>query len=176
MSKLTMSVAAIGLLALSAPAWPARAVVLGPDAAVCADSGNPAMLVRIDGFKARTGKLRVQSYGGDPKTFFEKGAYLKRIEVEVPRNGAAEVCVPVPQAGVYAVSVRHDVNGSGKTDRKDGGGMSGNPEVSVSDLIFKRKPKPSEVAVRVAGSRVVVPVVLNYIQGGSFQPIQTAGN
>src|SRR3546814_3979846 len=55
-----------------------------------------------------------------------------------------QVCVPVKQPGTYVVSVRHDANGNGKSDRSDGGGMSGNPDMKVTDFIFKRKPRSEE--------------------------------
>lgn len=174
MFKLSV-LAAAATLATVIPAGmvSARAAPLGPEAAACA-AGRPAMLVRVSGFKARTGTLRVQSYGGNPRKFFEKGTYLRRIDLRVPASGPVEVCVPVGQPGTYAISVRHDANNSGKSDRSDGGGMSGNPALSLVDLMFKRKPDPEDVAVQVGRSTVAVPVVLNYVQGGSFAPVKTA--
>ncbi len=173
MSKLSVFAVAGAMVVagLSADAGAVRAAPLGPAAAACA-KGAPAMLVRVSGFKSRTGVLRVQSYGGNPKRFFDSGSYLQRIEVPVPANGPVEICVPVAQSGTYAVSVRHII--AGEKSKKDGGGTSGNPQVSLMDLVFKRKPDPEDVAVKVDGSTVPVPVVLNYIQGGSFAPIKTA--
>ncbi|WP_066965867.1 DUF2141 domain-containing protein [Rhizorhabdus dicambivorans] len=150
----------------------AGAAMLGPDAAVCEGSG-PAMLVRVEGFKKRSGVLRVQSYGGNPNRYFDKGAWLKRIDVPVPVSGSVDVCVPVPANGTYAISVRHDVDASGKTGMNDGGGMSGNPRMSLFDVMFKRKPDPRKVQVTVHGV-TRVPVTLNYVQGGSFGPIAMA--
>jgi uncharacterized protein (DUF2141 family) len=173
MPKKRFPLATLALGALAALPAVGHASVIGPFATAC-EAGGPAILVRVTGFKARTGVLRVQSYGGDPDHYFDKGTYLKRIEVQVPAAGAADVCVPVPGPGRYAISVRHDLNGSGKTDRSDGGGMSGNPHLSLIDLMFKRKPSPDQVAVAVPRGVRVVPVVLNYLQGGSFAPV-TAG-
>lgn len=165
------------LIALAAPAAGARATVLGPDAAACAEgAGRSAMIVRVTGFKARAGELRVQLYGGDPARYFDKGTWLRRVDVAVPRSGSAEVCVAVPRPGSYAVSVRHDLNGSGKADTSDGGGMSGNPPMSLFDILFRRKPAPDLVTVRVGTHAVVVPVVLRYVQGGSFRPVRTAAS
>jgi len=173
MSKKAIGVmaAAIGATLLSA-AVPADAAILGEFAAACEGTG-PAMIVHVTGFKTRTGVLRVQSYGGNPDSYFDKGTWLRRVEVRVPANGAADVCVPVPARGEYAISVRHDVNGSGKADKHDGGGMSGNPKLSLFDIMFKRKPDPREVQVSVRGV-TRVPVMLNYVQGGSFKPIAMA--
>ena len=40
-------------------------------------------------------------------------------------SGTMTFCLPVPDAGTYAVAVRHDVNGNGDTDlTEDGGGWA----------------------------------------------------
>jgi uncharacterized protein (DUF2141 family) len=174
MSKKRSRIAALAVGVLVALPAVGRAAPVGPFANVCA-AGDPAMLVHVTGFKAHTGVLRVQSYGGDPDHYFDKGSYLRRIDVRVPpAGGALDVCVPVPAPGRYAISVKHDVDGSGKTDRSDGGGMSGNPHLSLFDLMFRRKPSSDEVAVQVPHGVRVVPVTLNYLSGGSFGPV-TAG-
>ena len=171
MSKKRITAAALALGAVTAFPMLVQAAPVGPFANVCA-AGDPALLVHVTGFKARTGVLRVQSYGGDPGHYFDKGSYLKRIDVRVPPSASAlDVCVPVPAPGRYAISVRHDVDGSGKIDRSDGGGMSGNPHLSLFDLMFKRKPSPDQVAVEVLRGVRVVPVTLNYLDGGSFRPV-----
>ena len=173
MSK--VRVAAVVLALGAAMALPAAgyAQPAGPFASACA-AGDPAMLVHITGFKTHSGIVRVQSYGGDPDHYFDKGTYLQRIEVKVPGTGSLDVCVPVSAPGRYAVSVRHDVNGTGKTDKSDGGGMSGNPHLSLFDLMLKRKPSPDEVAVEVGRGVKVVPITLNYLAGGSFRPVEAA--
>ncbi len=168
---LGMAIVAAGCSGLPA----AAASVRGPHAAVCRAAGQPAMLVRVTGLKAATGVLRIQSYGGTPDKFFEKGSYLDRIDVGAEGAEPIEVCVPVPREGVYAVSVRHDVNGSGKSDLRDGGGMSGNPELSLMDVMLKRRPDPARVSVRVGRGAVAVPVVMRYVDGGSFRPVRRSG-
>ncbi len=175
MSNFTAALIA-GSIALAAPLAPAGAAVLGPHADDCATgSATPAMLVRVQGLKTRTGIVRVQSYGGDPESYFEKHAYLGRVEVRTPPAGPVEVCMPVPKPGTYAVSVRHDANGNGNTDLgSDGGGFSGNPNISLFDAMFKRKPSPVQVQVRVNGV-VTVPVVLNYVRGASVGPVRDGG-
>jgi uncharacterized protein (DUF2141 family) len=163
-----------GMLIASA-ASPLSADPLGPYAAACAaGSERPAILVRVIGLKSRTGVVRVQAYGGDPAHYFDKGTYIKRIDLPLPAQGAVDVCLPLPRPGTYAVSVRHDADGSGKTSMADGGGMSGNPSLSLWDVMLRRKPAPDKVEVSVGGGVVPVPVVLNYIQGTSFRPIAMA--
>jgi uncharacterized protein (DUF2141 family) len=170
MSKLVAGMA--GLMLAAASPVGARAAVLGPDAAAC-DGNGPAMLVHVEGLKKRSGVIRVQSYGGSPSRYFDKGSYLRRIDVTVPATGPVDICVSVPGNGNYAVSVRHDLDNSGKTGPADGGGMSGNPRLSLFDVMFKRKPDPRQVQVSVHGV-AKVPVVMNYVQGGSFGPVAMA--
>lgn len=176
MSKLLARIGAAAALGL-APVMlstSADAAILGPHASDCAPgSDKPAMLVRVLGLKARTGEVRVQSYGGDPARYFAKGAYIERVDVRTPAEGPVEVCMVVPRAGTYAVSVRHDVNGSGSSDMSDGGGFSGNPSVSLMDVAFKRRPSPAQVEVKVTGV-TRVPIVLNYVQGMTVKPIASA--
>jgi uncharacterized protein (DUF2141 family) len=82
--------------------------------------------------------------------------------------------MPVPKPGIYAISVRHDANGNGKSDSNDGGGMSGNPPMSLFDVLFKRKPDPAKVEIRVSEGVTSTSITLNYVQGGSFKPLATA--
>lgn len=168
MSKLNWS--ALALLALLAPAAGAQASVLGPDAEACEANGKPAVLVKVDKLKARTGKLRVQVYGSNPADFLAKGRKLRRIDVPVTASGAMEVCVALPAAGNYAVAVRHDLDGNGKSGWNDGGGFSRNPRISLSSL----KPSYDRVVIAVGEGVRPVNVVLNYRDGLSIKPIAMA--
>jgi len=165
------SFVAVPLLALLAPVGVARATVLGPDAGACvAGSSQPSVLVRVVGFKARTGNLRVQIYGEDPKDFLAKGRKLRRIDLPVTPSGPMDVCVALPKPGNYAVAVRHDVEGNGKSNRTDGGGFSRNPNLSLLSL----KPKYDEVVISVGNAPRPLSIVLNYVQGLSIKPISSA--
>jgi uncharacterized protein (DUF2141 family) len=146
----------------------AGAAVLGPHAAACESSTDrPAMLVRVDGLKSRAGLVRIQTYGGDPQNYFEPGAYLERVDVAPPASGPIEVCMPVPQPGVYAVVVKHDPGGgSFGFALNNGGGFSGNPGFTAIDLVLRRKPAPPRVQIAVRGV-THVPVTIHYLQGGS---------
>ncbi|WOK35733.1 DUF2141 domain-containing protein [Sphingomonas sp. C3-2] len=171
MLKLT-GVAALCLTAAAVSfAAPDRAVAapIGPHAESC-ENGGPAVIARVSGLKSHGGTVRVQLYAENEKTFLEKRQYLQRVDVPV-KAGAMDICVPVPKPGRYALSVRHDVDGNGKTSRSDGGGFSGNPKVSLGDLIAKRKPDLHDVAFTVGSQPRVVPVTLRYVQGLSFKPI-----
>lgn len=148
----------------------AAATSLGPHAARC-DSGEASVIVNVTGFRERTGSVRVQLYAANPATFLERRAWLQRVDVPMTRSGDMPVCVPVGAAGRYAISVRHDANGNGRNDRSDGGGFSGNPDVSLLDLALRRKPSLARVAFAVGDAPVRVNVILNYVQGASFEPI-----
>ena len=165
MFKLMYSIAA-GVLAFAAPA--AAQAALGPDAASCkTGASSPAVLVSVSGFKTRGGNLRVQLYPGN-SDFLVKGKWLRRIDLPVTGSGAMRVCVAVPKAGNYAIAVRHDVDGNGKSGMSDGGGFSRNPNISLFDL----KPKYNEVTIPIGNSVRPVNVILNYKQGLSVGPIK----
>ena len=168
MSKFILPIAAAGIAsALFAPAASAQAA-LGPDAAACsAGSNRPALLVSVNGFKNRVGRLRVQVYGSNPSEFLAKGKKLRRIDLPVTRGGPMNVCVAVPKPGTYAVAVRHDADANGKSNWNDGGGFSNNPRISLLDL----KPSLKEVAISVGGGIKPVNIVLNYRSGLSVGPI-----
>ncbi len=167
MSKL-LGVVAATALALVAPVAGARAMALGPEASACRPGAEtPAVLVRVAGFKARTGLLRVQVYGDDPADFLAKGRKLKRIELAVTPAGPMDVCVALPRPGNYAVAVRHDIDGSGSSNWNDGGGFSRNPHLSLVSL----KPRYEDVVIGVGPAPKAIEVVLNYRQGLSIKPV-----
>ncbi len=156
----------LGLLGFStlvlAPASLCAAAILGPAAPLCENGSSPSMLVKVSGLKTRSGKVRVRAFGGNPASYFDKRQALKRIEVFVPSSGPVEVCVPVPGPGVYAADVRHDANNNGDTDRADGAGASGNPKVTLMDILFKRRPPAKQVQVAVGQGTTVVPIQVKY--------------
>ena len=163
-----MSSIAIGALAFVVPATAAEAA-LGPDAASCrAGADEPAVLVNVSGFKTRSGNVRVQLYGGNPADFLAKGKWVRRIDLPVTGSGPMKVCVALPKAGNYAVAVRHDVNGDGKSGMSDGGGFSRNPDISL----FHLKPKYQQTVIAIDHGVKPVNVVLNYKQGLSVGTIK----
>ncbi len=168
MKKLACLAAAA--ISLSAGLTTSAAATLGPHAARC-DNGETSVIVNVTGFSARSGTVRVQLYRADQRTMFERRQWLARVDVPVTRSGDMPICVPVSAAGRYVVSVRHDVNGNGDSDRSDGGGFSGNPDVSLMDMILRRKPRVEQVAFSVGSGPARQTVILNYVQGTRFDPI-----
>ena len=155
MLKLT-SFIAVAAVALTAQPTAAQAA-MGPDAASCrAGAKEPAFLVNVNGFKSRSGRVRVQVY--DKSNFLVKGKRVRRVDLPVVAS-AMPICIALPGPGSYAVAVRHDVNGNNRSgDWNDGGGFSRNPKVSLMDL----KPSYNEVAVPVGNGVRPVNVILNY--------------
>jgi uncharacterized protein (DUF2141 family) len=149
------------------------AAVLGPDAARCVAGEGPAVLVKVTGLKSRAGAVRARTFAGaKPSSWFDKKQALRRTEVQVPGSGPVEICMPVPRAGSYVVDIRHDVNANGGTDRADGAGASGNPTTSLFDFLLGKKPPASQVTFQVNEGVTTISIVVKYLQGGSFKPIQ----
>ena len=162
--------AALASLALSGAAFafaaPASAQ-LGPDAAACRGNGQ-AVLVTVDGFRARTGNVRVAIYGSDPRQFLARGQTLRKVNVPVTAAGPMRICVALPGPGRYAVAVRHDVNGNNaRGDWSDGAGFSRNPRISLTNL----RPNYNNVAINVGRGVTPVNVTLLYRFGLAIRPV-----
>ena len=94
-----------GLVAASLAAVPAAAQPpLGADAAICR-AGHPSILVNVLGFNQRTGNVRVALYG-NPATFLDHGATMRKINLPVTPAGPMRICIAVPHPGRYAIAVR----------------------------------------------------------------------
>ena len=148
-------------------AAPAHSAPVGPHAALCA-AGKPGILARVTGFKSASGTVAVKLYNSNSK-YLDSGAYIRKVEVPVTNANRMDICVPVPSSGRYVISVRHEIGA--KKSRSDGGGLSGNPKVSLVSAVLGRKPDLGTVSFSVNGTTAVVPVVLNYVQGGSLKPV-----
>ena len=168
MLKLSSRAALAATLAAIALPGAAQAVV-GPDAAACARGGGPtgsAILVNVNGFRARSGTVRINVYGGDAARFLGRGQYVRQVNLPVARSGPMAICVAVPAAGRYAVAVRHDLDGNGRSGWSDGGGFSRNPRVSLMNL----RPSYESVAFNVTRGVAGVNVTLLYRYGLSIRP------
>lgn len=130
-------------------------------------AGEPSLTVTVDGFKTNSGMVRAQLYGPDAGDFLDKGKWAMRIEERRTGAGPMRFCFPVARPGRYAVAVRHDANGNGKSDWNDGGGFTGNPRISLVDL----KPSFAAAAVQVASRPVSAAIVMQYRQGLVIKPI-----
>jgi uncharacterized protein (DUF2141 family) len=161
--------AAFGLAFPLAFAGAPAVAQLGPDAAACRSGGGAtgsAILVNVNGFRERTGSVRVNVYGSDASRFLARGQYVRQINVPVTGTGPMRICVAVPGAGRYAVAVRHDSDGNGRSGWSDGGGFSRNPSVSLLSL----RPSYDSVAFNVGRGVAGVNITLLYRYGLSIRP------
>jgi len=164
MTRFTAKAAGLACAVGALTATPALAQ-LGSDARHCRPGGT-GILVNIEGFKARTGSIRVALYGSN--NFLRRGGTLRKVNVRVTPGGIMGVCIAVPRAGRYAVAVRHDVDGDNASgDWSDGGGFSRNPRVSLTNL----RPRFENVAIDAGRGVTRVRVVLNYRFGLSIRPV-----
>ena len=159
------------LTGAAASAGQPAAAIQGPHAARCAPGAGPALLVTVAGLKDRGGQIRLRLYGGATSTWFAKGKYLLRTQIPTPKTGAVRICMPVPAPGVYALDLRHDVNGNGDTEKSDGGGASGDPHMTLFGILLGRKPSPKQVGVTVGNGVTPITITTMYLSGGSFKAI-----
>jgi uncharacterized protein (DUF2141 family) len=155
-------VAAAGVIALTQPL---AASIVGRDAEACV-AGKPSILVRVVGFKAPTGEVKVSLYNGDPGRYLARKGKLRNVLVPVTGPGPLDVCIAVPTPGRYAIAVHHDINDNGVKDRHDGGGYSNNPRISITNM----RPPFSQTAGTVGNSTTRVGIRLLYLQGLSIRP------
>jgi uncharacterized protein (DUF2141 family) len=162
MLKVAFGVMTATALLASAPAWAQRREIAN-DMDRCATSAQgPAVLVDVKGFASATGNVRVQSYPATKAAWLTKGEWINRIQTTVkPASGAMRFCMPMPEPGRYAIAVRHDRNGNGKTDfREDGGGFSNNPSISIFNL---GKPGVEKAAFRAGPGVTRITINLQYM-------------
>ena len=149
-----MALAGAGALGLAAPtaAQTQYAQVISNDMSQCAPGKGPAVRIQVNGLKSSSGNLFVRIYRANSRDWLKSKRYLARLDAR-PRAGSMTVCVPVPEAGRYAVAVQHDINGNRETDfSTDGAGMSNYPTIG-SFLGIPRPPSVDKAAFS-AGSGV----------------------
>lgn len=144
-----MATLAIGL---SAPANAQYRNEIRHSITPCQGSG-PAVWMQVTNVEGSSGTMRFQLYPGTSADWLESGRWINRIELPA-RSGTMMVCMPVPRPGNYAIAIRHDKNGNGRTDiTRDGGGMSNNPSINVFNL-----GKPGIDKTRFTIGREVLPM------------------
>ncbi len=172
-------IAALSLLPLAAvlagnapvPSSPS----LGTEEARCrANEPGPALLIEVQGLRDRQGRVRAELYPAtddgflaDDNVLVNSGRVFRRVEVSIPATGAVVLCMRIPAAGRYTLSLMHDRN----SDRRfsvwsDGIGFPNNPRLG-------RSRPPASAATFTAGAGVTrVPIVMNYLQGLSMRPLR----
>ncbi len=150
---------------------------LGKAAGQCrATETGPAIHVVVVGLKDRTGRLKLEVYPSndtdflaDDNVLINAGKTFRRVETSIPQSGQVDLCIRIPSAGAYSVSLLHDRN----NDRKfgwtiDGIGFSANPKLGWS------KPKSASTRINVGGGVSRINIVLNYRNGFGVAPLKKA--
>lgn len=169
------SLAVAALLPLLAAAAPIPSTPdLGKAEGRCrANESGPAFLVNVKGLKDRSGKLKLEVYPANDKDFLADdnilvaaGKTFRRVEVDVPNSGTPVLCVRVPAAGRYGVTVLHDRDSNRKFGwRVDGIGFASNPKLGLS------KPKVAKAGASAGTTPTRIDIVMNYQRGLGMRPL-----
>ena len=140
-----------------------------------ANETGPSFLVNIDGLRDRRGQLKLEVYPANDTDFLaddniliSAGKTFRRVVVAVPQTGRPQLCVRLPAAGTYSVTVLHDRN----SDRRfslssDGVGFAGNPRLGFS------RPSAAAASARAGAGPTSLAITMNYRRGLlGFGPIE----
>ncbi len=137
------------------------AQVISNDLRNCAAGKGPSVQLRISGLRSSRGNLFVRTYRARGGDWLKSKRYLTRLDVR-PQAGAMTVCVPLPEAGNYAIVVQHDENGNREMDfSADGAAMSNNPEIG-SFLGIPRPPSVQKAAFNAGPGVTSLSVNMRY--------------
>ena len=161
------------VLSGSAPVKPSAS--LGKAEAICrANEAGPALFITAVGLKDRKGLLRTELYPNNDNDFLEDDAILinagktfRRVDLTLTASNEPTLCMRVPSAGKYSLSLLHDRDHNLKFGfTSDGIGFSGNPKLARS------KPKASSATVTASSGITRISIRMNYRNGLiSFGPI-----
>ncbi|RVU05445.1 DUF2141 domain-containing protein [Novosphingobium umbonatum] len=96
------------------------------------NEAGPSFLVSVNGLKDRKGHIKVEVYPATDADFLQddnilvyQGKTFRRVEEEVPQTGPVQVCIRVPAAGAYGLTVLHDRDNNRKISlSQDGFGVA----------------------------------------------------
>jgi uncharacterized protein (DUF2141 family) len=141
---------------------------LGKAAAACrAGELGPALLITATGLKDRKGLLRAELYPDNDTDFLQDDAILinqgktfRRVDLSLTPSSSPTLCLRVPAAGRYAMSLLHDRDRNLKFGVfSDGIGFSNNPKLSRS------KPKVASAIVVAGAGLTRISIRMNYLHG-----------
>ena len=138
---------------------------------------GPAFLVTVEGLRDRKGLLKLEVYPSNDKDFLaddnvliDQGKTFRRVEVPVPLAGSVQLCIRIPGAGQYSLSLLHDRNSDHRFQYgfdEDGIGFSANPRLHLA------QPKSAATRVSAGNGLTAINIVINYRRGLlSFGPIK----
>lgn len=168
----TIAMATAAVIALAAPV-PARAQVLGADAAACNGGQGPAIRATVTGLKDTKGTLKLELYPATEEDFLAgddelaaRGRPFRRIGVAVPAGGSATICIRVPHTGRWALFAGHDRDGKPKFNFwSDGAGFPS------ARKIGRARPKLADALIEVGAGVTPTTIRMQYLRGlGGFSP------
>ena len=139
-----------------------------------ANEQGPSFLVNVQGLKDRGGTLKLEVYPANDQDFLaddniliSAGRTFRRVEQSVPALGQVQLCIRVPSAGRYAVSLLHDRDSNRKFGwRVDGIGFASNPRLGWS------KPDAANASALANSGPTPIDIVVNYRRGLGMGPIR----
>lgn len=146
---------------------------LGKEAGACrSGEPGPAFVVEAIGLRDRVGLLKLEVYPAtdadflaDDSRLVASGKTFRRVEGAIAPAGPVRLCVRVPHAGRYAVSLMHDRDGNHRFGlSRDGIGLAGNPRLGWS------KPKAAVVSADAGAGLTPLRIVVNYRHGLAMRP------
>ena len=134
---------------------------------------GPAIIVNVAGLSDRKGRLKLEVYPSNDRDFLADdnvlimaGKTFRRVDEPVPRSGPVQLCVRVPQAGRYSLSLLHDRDSNHRFGlSSDGIGFPNNPRLGLS------RPRAAAAQVMAGPHRTPVTIMMNYRRGIFFRPL-----
>ncbi len=176
MNRLLMAVLLAGLVLSETAAAPvASGPSLGKAEGQCrANEAGPAFMVTVAGLKDRQGQLKLEVYPStdadflaDDNVLINQGKTFRRVEQALPAIGNPVLCIRVPGAGPYSVSLLHDRDMNRKFGwTVDGIGFSGNPRLGWS------KPRAAAARANAGPGLTSITIVMNYRRGLGVAPLK----
>jgi uncharacterized protein (DUF2141 family) len=154
--------------ALARVPWRSLPVVLAASASAAAAqapcTGRPSpfrLFVNVDNVRDSRGLIAVSLYGDDRRKFLARrgSLYVGRVPA---RRGRTQICIHVPEPGIYALAVYHDANADRRFERTglglpaEGFGFSNDPPTYFGLPNFDR------VRIRVAKTGLSTTTRLHY--------------
>ncbi len=164
------------LMLLSAVPVKSRPSLGKAEAACRMNEAGPALMITATGLKDRKGLLRAELYPNNDRDFLADDAALvnagktfRRVDLALTASNNPTLCMRVPSAGKYTLSLLHDRDRNLKFGfTSDGIGFSNNPKLA------KSKPKASSATITASSGITRILIRMNYRTGViSFGPLKS---